>query len=289
MNKQMEKLLPCHYFMVTFTVPATIREVIRSNQRIAYNAMFKAASDTMKKLAKDDRYIGGDVSGFMSVLHTWSRQLLYHPHLHCVVPGGAYSKSDNRWQPSREDFYLPVHAMSKIYRAKFRDEMEKTGLLEEIPKSVWQESWNVNVQPVGNAESAIKYLSSYVFRVAISDHRIASVENGKVTIQYKKSGSNRPRHLELDAEEFLRRFLQHTLPTGFMKIRYFGFLSPNSGIDLEDLRGLIELNQGFEVEQLVSEKIETEPSTLYCPVCKGELRYRFSILPHMMTKPFEAG
>jgi hypothetical protein len=180
--------------------------------------------------------------------------------------------------------------MSKIYRAKFRDEMKKAGLFQKIPESVWRESWNVNVRPVGNAESAVKYLSSYVFRVAISDHRIAGVKDGKVTIRYKKVGSNRPRHVSFTAEEFLRRFLQHTLPTGFMKVRYYGFLSPNSAIDLEEIRGLIELNKGFEVDPaVVVEKEEAVRQKLYCPICNGELQYRFSILSHQMVKPYDPG
>ena len=121
--------------MVTFTVPDSLRFIIRSHQRIGYSAMFKASSATIKKLASNDTFIGGDLPGFFGVLHTWGRQLQYHPHIHYIVPGGAISKADFTWHPSRVDFLVPVRAMSKIFKAKFRDEMKAAGLYELIDKT----------------------------------------------------------------------------------------------------------------------------------------------------------
>lgn len=126
LTKQVDRQLPGHHFMITFTVPQQIRRFIRSHQRACYAAMFKASSETIKKLVLDEKYIGGDLPGFLGVLHTWGRQLAYHPHIHYVVPGGALAKKDDRWHPSRIDFYLPVKAMSKIFKAKFRDEKEQS-------------------------------------------------------------------------------------------------------------------------------------------------------------------
>jgi len=197
------------------------------------------------------------------------------------VTGGALSTHDGKWHPSRPNFYLPVRALSKIYRGKFRDLMKKNGLFHLIPPEVWKIDWNVNIQPVGGAEAIIKYLSFYVFKVAISDHRIVNVENRKVTFSYKKSGSVRTRHLILDVMEFIRRFLQHVLPAGFMKVRYYGFMSPNSSASIDRIRGLIELSYEFEV---TTPGFKTEkPEPFCCPSCGGELKYLYSILPFQLV------
>lgn len=289
MNAQIDRHVPTHHFMITFTVPEEIRPFIRSHQRIAYNALFKASSETMKKLAKDEKFIGGDVPGFFGVLHTWGRTLNYHPHIHYVAAGGAWSKKDRNWLPSRPDFYLPVKAMSQIYRAKFRDLMKEAGMLSEIPPQVWQKGWNVNVQAAGCAEQSIKYLAHYVFKVGISDHRIVKCEGGKVTFKYRKTNSRRTRFMTLDAFEFIRRFLQHVLPSGFMKVRHYGFMNACSGVSLGLVRAAVELMQGFDVKEPDINEAEAEKPAPLCPDCGGELVYSYSILPHQMTPPPKAG
>jgi hypothetical protein len=274
----MDRLLPGDHFMVTFTVPEELREFMRSNQRIAYAALFSASTDAMKKLAQDPKYIGGDMPGFFRVLHTWGRQLQYHPHIHFVVPGGAISSEDGNWHPSNPTFYLPVLALSPIYRAKFRDRIEKAGLLSQIPAEVWKKDWNVNCQAVGDAQASLKYLTPYVFRVAISDSRIIKVENDKVLLSYKEQKSNRPRPLELGVMEFIRRFLQHVLPTGFMKVRYYGFLSPASKFTIDEVRASIELAYGFTVTTPKREVLPLPPP-MACKICGYTLRYLFFTLP----------
>jgi len=204
LTKQVHRQLPGHHFMITFTVPKQIRRFIRSHQRLGYAAMFKASSETMKKLALDEKFIGGDLPGFLGVLHTWGRQLAYHPHIHYVVPGGALSKKDGWWHPSRLDFFLPVKAMSKIFKAKFRDEMSKSNLDANIPEEVWDQDWVVNCQAVGAGAHSVKYLAPYVFKVAISNSRIIKVENHKVFFKYKKPKSNRWRTMSLDVMELVR-------------------------------------------------------------------------------------
>jgi hypothetical protein len=281
--KQMKRQLPGHHFMITFTVPKQLRRFIRSHQRLCYEAMFKASSDTLKKLAADEKYIGGDLPGFLGVLHTWGRQMPYHPHIHYVVPGGAMSTKEDRWHPSPINFYLPVKAMSKIFKAKFRDEMRKSNLHTDIPEEVWDQEWIVNCQPVGASAHSVKYLSHYVFKVAISNSRIVKVEDHKVFFKYKKPKSNRWRTMRLDVMEFMRRFLQHILPTGFMKIRYYGFLSPGSSVPLEKISALIELSFGF---QITKSKINVEPfDPFICSHCGGRLIYVASILPFKMIQP----
>ena len=282
LTKQMKRQLPVHHFMITFTVPQQLRRFIRRNQRICYSALFKASSGTMKKLAADEKYIGGDLPGFLGVLHTWGRQLAYHPHIHYVVPGGALSKKEDRWHPSRSDFYLPVKAMSKIFKAKFRDEMRKSNLDSHIPEEVWDQEWVVNCQAVGAGAHSVKYLATYVFKVAISNSRIIEIENHKVFFKYKKPQSNRWRTMQLDVMEFMRRFLQHVLPSGFMKIRYYGFLSPGASVPLEKLEALIELSFGFEITKPET-KIEPFGSPI-CNHCGGRLKYVASILPFKLIQ-----
>jgi hypothetical protein len=277
LQTQLERQLPGHHFMITFTVPKQIRRFIRSNQRTCYSAMFAASSQTIKKLARDEKYIGGDLPGFFGVLHTWGRQMPYHPHIHYVVPGGAFSKTDGRWHPSRIDFFLPVKAMSKIFKEKFRAEMIKSRLASKIPSDAWKQAWIINCQAVGSSAASVKYLAPYVFRVAISNSRIIRVENRNVFIKYKKTNSRRLRTMSLDVMEFIRRFLQHVLPTGFMKVRYYGFMSPASSVPLKKIAWLIGLTLGFEIK---TPKDNPEPIQMpKCSHCGGILRHIAAILP----------
>jgi hypothetical protein len=277
LEKQINRQLPGHHFLLTFTVPEKLRRFIRKNQRMAYSALFKASSEAIKKLAPDEHYIGGNLPGFFGVLHTWGRTLEFHPHIHYVVPGGALSTTDGLWHPSRIDFYLPVRALSQIFKAKFRDEMKEAGLFDQIPPEVWQIDWNVNSQAVGSSEATLKYLAPYVFRVAISNSRILKVENRTVFIRYRQPHSNRPRTLALEVLEFIRRFLQHVLPTGFMKVRYYGFMNPNCGVSLDHISTLIELAYGFNVALPKSDLEPWQPIT--CPTCGGTLKLRSLLLP----------
>jgi hypothetical protein len=270
LETQMQRHLPGHHFMITFTVPEAVRPVIRSNQSPAYSALFSASSEAIRELAKNDRHIGGDLPGFFGVLHTWGRTLSYHPHIHYVVTGGALSTQDRTWHPSRIDFYLPVRALSRIFRAKFRDEMKKTELFDLIPPEAWDIEWNVNCQAVGQSHAAIKYLAPYVFKVAISNSRIVKVDNHTVFFRYRKPHSHRWRTMALDAMEFIRRFLQHVLPTGFMKVRHFGYMNPNCKVGLDTISALIELAYGFRLRQ---PELELEPwHPITCRKCGGTLR-----------------
>lgn len=277
LDRQINRQLPGHHFMITFTVPQQIRRFIRSHQRLCYTAIFKASADSLKKLTNDPKYIGADLPGFFGILHTWGRQLQYHPHIHYIVLGGAFSRKDNQWHPSRHDFYLPVKALSLIFKAKFRDAMKKNNLYSQIPSTVWEQNFIVNCQAVGASERSIRYLAPYVFKVAISDYRIVNVENRRVSFKYKKSNSSRWRTMHLEVMEFMRRYLQHVLPTGFMKIRYFGLLNPNCSVSLKKIRALIQMAFGFLIEVPNTEIEPIKPPT--CSHCGGKLRYRASILP----------
>jgi hypothetical protein len=164
-----------------------------------------------------------------------------------------------------------------ICPAKFRDEMKAAGLEGEIPVEVWETEWNVNCQAVGASAASLKYLAPYVFKVAIANSRIVKVENRTVTFRYQKPKSSRWRTMALDALEFIRRFLQHVLPTGFMKVRYFGFINPNCKVGLDTISALIELSYGFNLPELDADGLEPwQP--IVCPHCGGALKLRAIVL-----------
>ena len=165
------------------------------------------------KLAQDPRFAGGQI-GMVGVLHTWTRQLLYHPHVHFIVTGGGLS-NQGHWRASRKDFLVPVKALSPIFRAKFRDELKKTGLFALVDKRVWRKDWVVHSEPVGSGAAAFKYLAPYIFRVALSNNRLRKLENGQVTFAYKDSATDQLKCCTVTAQEFIRRFLQHVLPPRF--------------------------------------------------------------------------
>jgi Putative transposase/Transposase zinc-binding domain len=275
LEKQINRQLPTHHFLFTFMVPENLRPFMRKNQRAAYSALFKTSSEAIKKLALDQRHIGANLPGFFGVLHTWGRTLQYHPHIHYIVPSGALSTTNGRWYPSRIDFYLPVKALSIIFKAKFRDQMKQAGLFDQISSEVWQSDWNVDSQAVPCSQACLKYLAPYLFKVAISNNRI--LQSRIVLIRYRKPHSTRSRILPLEVIEFIRRFLQHVLPTGFMKVRYYGFMNPNSGVALDHIRGLIELTIGFQIDL---PKAALQPSRpIICPNCGGRLKLRFLLSP----------
>jgi hypothetical protein len=265
LHRHLEKQLPGPHFLITFTVPETLRPFMRSYQQLAYQALFHASSQALKRLAKDERFIGTHLPGFTGVLHTWGRQLQYHPHLHYIVPGGGLAKDRAQWLPSRANFFVPVKALSPIYRALFKHEMANAGLVEHIDPRVWNTSWNVHSQANPNGATSFKYLAPYVFKVAISNSRLISLKDRTVTFTYRKPGSSRPRTTRLDVIEFIRRFLQHVLPEGFQKVRHFGFMNSRCAIPTDTLRRLI-----WERHPVALKAPEVEapaPLVASCPTC----------------------
>ena len=217
LEEQKELLLPVVHFLVTFTLPEELRRVARSNQKIVYNILFRASSEALQKLAADERLIGGRV-GMVGVLHTWTRALIYHPHVHYIVTGGGLNENAE-WKSAQENFLVPVKALSVIFRAKFRDLLRKTELFDQVDARVWKKEWVAHSEPVGSGEAAFKYLAPYVFRVAITNRRIVKLEEDRVTFKYKDSATDEVKYATVSAEEFIRRFLQHVLPEGFVKVR----------------------------------------------------------------------
>ena len=288
---QTARLLPTHYFLLTFTIPASLREFVRSNQRACYSALFAASSATIRTLAADPKYLGSSDCGFFGVLHTWGRDLAYHPHVHYVVPGGAVSEDGERWLASAPNFFIPVKAASAIYRAKFHEELRKAGLLAEIDPKVWSEAWVVHSQAVGDGERSLKYLAPYVFRVAITDRRIVAMEDGpdgqgRVTFSYRKSGSHRWRRMTVSAEEFLRRFLQHVLPCGFQKVRHYGFASAVRRKDYPSIHWMVTLAMGLTyLLRAAAETITPSRPEFVCQDCGGPVIFFQFIDPFSISTP----
>jgi hypothetical protein len=234
-EKQKLKLLPVPYWLITFTVPEGLRAWLKSHQKIGYALLLQQSAGALQDVAGRAKYLGAEI-GCLSVLHTWGRQLQYHPHIHCVVPAGGLREDGLRWmRPKSPDFFLPQIVLAARFRNRLKEGLgqKHPEALRQIPASVWRQKWVVDVQPVGSGEAALKYLSAYVSRTALGNRRILNDQDGRVTFKYKPSNSaptgSGPggwRTLTLTAHEFIRRFLQHVLPQGFQRIRYYGWLGP---------------------------------------------------------------
>jgi hypothetical protein len=214
LEQQRARLLPVPYYLLTFTLPAPLRALARSHQKLVYGWLLKAAAASIQKLCADPRWLGAQPS-LMGVLPTWTRALLYHPHAHFLVSAGGLSLDGQRWQPAQNPkFLLPVRALSLIFRAQMRDGLKAAGVWQQVPTSVWKQPWVVQAQPAGSGQKVLDYLGRYVFRIAISQSRLERLEAGQVTFRYRDNRTQQIKRLQLPVQEFVRRFLQHVLPKG---------------------------------------------------------------------------
>lgn len=273
--EQQNLLLPFHHFLVTFTLPEELRALARSHQKTIYNLLFRASSAALQQLAQDPRFVGGRL-GMVGVLHTWTRQLLYHPHVHYIVTGGGLT-DDGRWRAARKDFLVPVKALSPIFRAKFHQALKQTELLTQVPSRIWRKDWVVHSQAVGSGQQAFQYLAPYIFRVAISNNRLRKLHDGRVTFAYKESATDQLKHCTLTAAEFIRRFLQHVLPNRFIKVRYYGLLSPAHRQLLQQARQLLPASTSTPKNEAV--RTNEPPALLSCPHCGAPLTLLSPLAP----------
>jgi hypothetical protein len=275
--------LPAPHFMVTFTLPQPLRAVARCHQKLIYNLLFRTSAAALQELARDPRFIGGQI-GMLGVLHTWGRNLNYHPHVHYLVPGGGLAADGQSWLPARHNILVSVKPLSTLFRAKFRDALKKANLFDLVPAETWRQPWVVHSKLVGTGQSALKYLAPYVFRVAISNKRILKVENNQVTFRYQDTTTGKTKYCTVSAEEFIRRFLQHVLPKGFVKVRYFGFFSPGQRPRLQFIRDLLG---GSDSSQPVAEPVP-EPTSQDqahpCPQC-GQMMRLIDTFPPQPDQP----
>jgi hypothetical protein len=276
-------MLPCDHYLLTFTLPQQLRAVARSHQTTVYAALLREAAATVQMLAKDRSWVGGTL-GILAVLHTWSRTLEYHPHAHLLVTAGALTSDGTAWiKPAHARFFMPGYMLSCIFRAKLRAALARAGLDHNIDPAVWERRWTVHVQQIGTGQHALLYLARYVYRVAITNHRIERFEQGRVTFRYTHARSGETRRFTLPVHAFLARFLQHVLLTGFAKIRSYGLLSPSRRPDLERARHLLDPQPAPTIDSTTSDRPDTAndsataaptASTLRCPVCeRGTLTF----------------
>lgn len=284
--KQEAKLLPCHYFLITFTMPPEVQRVMRSHPCEGYEALFQASSQALKALAANERHLGTKRPGFFGVLHTWSRDVNYHPHVHYIVAGGGLNDDATKWKPSRPNFFVPDKPLAILFRAKLRDEFKARGLYGKVNPAAWNRCWIVDCKAVGDGRGTLKYLAAYVFRVAATEHRVTAcdwnpdMDQATVTLMVKRSGTKKYRPMSLSAREFIRRYLEHVLPSGFQKVRHYGFLSSNGKVPLLLIRWLVALaNQ--RVMELCRTNVSAAPQVppLLCRACGGVLICQEIILP----------
>jgi len=229
-QKQTERLLPVPYFMVTFTVPEPLRPLFLGQPKLMYDLFFAQAAAALQSVADRPRLLGATL-GMIAILHTWGRQLQFHPHLHFIIPAGGLSSDGRSWVSTRQpDWLLPKNAVQAAFRQGFSEALRHAApeLHAQVPDACWRAGWWVHWQPAGSGDNVVKYLARYVSRTAISDERIIAADDEGVTFKYTDSKTKQSGICPLSAEEFMRRYLQHVLPPGQHRVRYFGWMHPGA-------------------------------------------------------------
>jgi hypothetical protein len=296
LHLQEQLLLPVPYFLLTFTIPAELRILASRNQKLFYTTLFRASAEATQQLARNPRFIGGQI-GLVGVLHTWTRNLAYHPHVHYLVPGGGLSSNRQSWLPARNNFFLPVRALSRLFRVRFQHLLSKTSIYSLISSDVWHCDWVVHCKAVGNGQTALQYLAPYVYRVAISNRRLIKMvntgrmESSQITFQYRTSDTAQLKLCTLSAEKFIHRFLQHVLPRGFVKVRYFGFLGASVRPRLLALQQKLEhvppIENTKSLLEIDSNQIPSGIShpTWLCPKCDQPMLFQRALAPSPCRSP----
>jgi hypothetical protein len=286
MDARRQELLQTRYFHVVFTLPHELHTLVLQNQEELYNLLFRMVAETLREVARNSKHLGAEI-GFFGILHTWGQNLLFHPHIHCVIPGGGISPGKERWIHPLYPFFLPVKALGKVFRGKFVDGLRRAHRkkqlicagsiqhLEKLPcfsaflRTLFRQNWVVYAKPAfGGPEQVIRYLGRYTHRVAISNHRLISFDGDNVTFRWRDyAGGNKTRVMTVSSDEFMRRFLLHVLPKGFVRIRHFGVLANYCRSESIDL-----CRKLLEVAPLVrsSDSAPSNPSWL-CPRCQTPL------------------
>ena len=274
LEQQQARLLPCAYYFVTFTLPAALRALVYAHQKALYGLLLSSAAAALQKLAWDRQYVGGQLA-ILAVLHTWTRTLLDHPHAHLLASAGGLSAEGQQWvHPKNPAFLVPGYALSKIFKGKFRSGLKKLGLFDQVVPAVWEQNWNVQIQHAGHGEKVLQYLGRYAFRIAISNSRLERFDNGQVTFGYRDNKTQQPKHVSVSAEEFIRRFLRHVLPRGFVKVRSYGLSSSTNTDKLQKARTLLESTQsglpssGELSRQSLAQCSSLNSQAALCPKCK---------------------
>jgi len=292
LEARQRELLPTRYVHVVFTLPRELAPLALQNKRLIYNLLFHSSAATLLEIARDPRHLGAEI-GFFSVLHTWDQRLQHHPHVHCVLAAGGLVPDHSRWISSRRSFFLPIKVLSRVFRGKFVAGLKSafhTGTLQFYGnlaplaaqgtftswlRLLFRHDWVVYAKrPFGGPEHALRYLSAYTHRIAISNHRLVALANGNVTFRWRDSAhANKKRLMTLPVDEFLRRFLLHLLPRGFVRIRNFGFLANRCRAALLPLCFHLFQSTGLP-QQIAATQTSTHTHSVplwNCPVCGGTM------------------
>ena len=283
------ELLPTPYVHVVFTLPPQLATLALHNKKVIYGLLLRASAETLLEIARNPRHLGAEI-GFFSVLHTWNQKLQLHPHVHCVIPAGGLSLDRTRWIRSRPRFFLPIHVLRRVFRGKFvaglklafqRGQLHLSGNLVSLaqPKifaswlrPLFRKDWIVySKPPFGGPEYVLHYLGRYTHRVAISNHRLVSFDHSQVTFRWRDSAHNNEQKLmTLALDEFLRRFLLHLLPKGFVRIRHFGFLASRHRAQLLPLCFAVLDSLPAQTETATATAHDMRPNW-FCPKCGGPM------------------
>ena len=284
LDARQQELLPTRYVHVVFTVPRELASLALQNKKLFYDLLFRASTETLQTVAADPKHLGAEI-GFFSVLHTWTQKLEYHPHVHCVVPAGGLSFDHTRWVSPRYSFFLPVKVLSRVFRAKFIAGLKRAfsehrlgfhGKLKLLGspqtfsaflRTLFRQDWVVYCKPpFGGPEHVLKYLGGYTHRIAISNRRLISLDQDQVAFRWRDSAhGNQQRILTLSVTEFLRRFLLHVLPHGFVRIRHHGFLANRRRATMLPL--CFALLAGASVVAPTATRAPAPPGSWTCPRC----------------------
>ena len=298
-----EDVLPVEYHHVVFTIPTELHPVFLANKATAYGLLFSAAAETLSEVAENPKNLGAHI-GFTAVLHTWTQLLLYHPHVHCIVPGGGVSPAGDRWVPAKPGFFLPVKVLSLVFRGKLLCALQRAHvsgklqppLVDQVPgvlSAASRKKWVVySKPPLAGANQVIDYLSRYTNRIAFSNERLVSLADGKVIFRWRdRAHGNRSKFMTLGAPQFIRRFLLHVLPRGLMRIRHYGFLANSvRRRQIARCRQLLDVPQK-QVDRCPGDSAETWQELLLrltgrdvrrCPQCKiGQMETSMEISPSL--------
>jgi hypothetical protein len=312
LDARMKDLMPIQYFHIVFTIPSDLNALALQNKKLLYSLLFKASSETLIELSRDSKHLGAEI-GFISLLHTWGQNLMDHSHVHCIVTGGGLSLDSSKWVSCREDFFIHVKVLSRVFRGKFLDSLKKLYYSNKLNFSgqistlgsrqefkilldkLYKTEWVVySKAPFKSPEHVLKYLGNYTHKVAISNSRITDLKDDKVTFKWRDyKDNNKPKLMTLDAFEFIRRFLFHVLPNGFVKIRHYGILSNrNRKTKLEKCKKLLGVPTQNNLKSKAKETWQelllriSQIDIRICPYCKkGHMIMKETIFPHSGSPP----
>ncbi len=288
-ERRRQELLVVPYFHVVFTLPKELRLLVRRHQKTLYGVLMKSAAQALMKLAADPRYVGGRL-GILAVLHTWSTTLSYHPHVHCLVPAGGVTE-DGRWVAARKSYLVPVDALALVFRGIFLGLLRKAFPRQHVPHSVWTKSWVVYCKPAVGSEKVLQYLARYVHRIALANSRLVRIEDGQVMFRYPVRKQRNWQTMTLPATEFIRRFLQHVLPRGTHKVRYYGFWNPSHRVLLHQIQLVTGLGQLPDAtDDVVAMLADGTPGTSFetprrCPRCGEGMLILVETIPRHTRAP----